>query len=387
MANDKKKKMLSRIDDTLKQLKNKDFTFFFFVIDSKETPNGSMCYIYRMAKELQNNGYKVKMLYQLENEYTQQELDEIKKNDYDGFDETRVFTGVTGWLGTEYSSLEHMNILSEEWNVSPSDFLFIPEVFSGMMYETFKHNIPCKRCVILQNYDNISRFIPLGVEWKNYGITDAIVSTEYNEKMLKSIFPYMKTKIVSPYISEMFRKPVEPKNLIVNIIASEQNDINRIVKPFYWKYPIYKFVSFRELRNNQHYEYAERLKESPITVWVDEKTSFGYSPLEAIKCGNVVIGKIPQNVPEWMGDEQGLFDNGIWFDNINDVPQILAKVVGSWMQDEIPEVIKDNMEATSRLYPYENFKQQLSTSIEELIEERIKEIEIVRSSVKNNDKL
>ena len=95
-----------------------------------------MQYIYQLAKTLKDKNYKVKMLYQLENEYTQSEIDELKRKEKP-IDERRVFTGVGEWLGEEYMKLPHMNISKEEWKVSPSDFLFIPEVFSSLMKQTY----------------------------------------------------------------------------------------------------------------------------------------------------------------------------------------------------------------------------------------------------------
>ena len=160
---------IERIDTAIQNLKDNNFTFYFFTIDARSIPNSNIAYTYELAKCLYDMGYNVKMLYQLENEYTAAEMYRIRKKD-EQLDMSRCFTGVKDWLGEEYSSLPHMNISTEEWSVTPSDFLFIPEALSSLMFETYKHKIPCKRYVILQNYNYVTEFIPLGVEWKNYGI-------------------------------------------------------------------------------------------------------------------------------------------------------------------------------------------------------------------------
>lgn len=382
---DKNAIVLENLENTIKNLNKKEFTMYFFVVDSRNTPNGSMEYIYRLAKTLQDKGYNIKMVYQLENEYTQEEIQALEdKNEI--IDENRKFIGVTDWLGEEFKTLEHLNISTNEWKISPSDFLFIPEVFSSLMFQTFKHHITCKRYVILQNYNYVTEFIPLGVQWANYGISDVIVNTPYNEQQIKEVFPYVKTKLIQPCITNQFRKPLLEKKLIVNIITKKQSDVNRIIKPFYWKYPIYNFISFRDVRNFPKEQYSELLKEGAITIWVDTETPFGYSALEAMRCGNIVIGKVPENIPEWMGDENKLYDNGIWFYNINDVPDILAKVLGSWLQDEIPQVLIDNMEETNKKYTYEEWDKNVTETFEKIISERISELTSFYNTVKIKNK-
>ena len=373
---------IERIEQAINNLKENDFTLYFFIIDSKNTPNSSISYSYEMAKTLSDKGYNVKMLYQLENEYTEGELYRLKKKD-EPIDYSRIFTGVGEWMGQEYANLPHMNIATEEWKVSPSDFLFIPEVFSGLMFETYKHKIPCKRYVILQNYNYVTEFIPLGVEWKNYGIYDAITISDKQAELIKNVFPYIRTHTITPYISNAFRKPLKPKKLIVNVVAKDQKDINRIIKPFYWKYPMYKFISFRDLRNFSRDTFAEFLQEGIITIWVDRETSFGNSPLEAMKCENIVIGKVPEIIPEWMVDENGLLDNGLWVYDINEIPDILAKVVASWMTDEIPEKISEDMIKTVDKYTFEKWSNSIDTTFKNIISEQIDNFNEVKKTILN----
>lgn len=381
MSKEKDKEVIKRIETTIKNIEKKDFNLFFYVIDSKNTPNGSLSYIYQMAKTFQNKGYNVKMLYQLENEYTPSELEEIEKKELP-IDENRIFTGVSAWLGEEYNTLEHMNIQKDEWKVSPADVLFIPEVFSSLMFETFKHNIPCKRYIILQNYDYISEFIPLGVEWLNYGIKDVITTTKLQENMVKEIFPYVNTTVVPPYIDNIFRKPIKPKKLIVNIIAKQQSTVNKIIKNFYWKYPTYRFVSFRDLRGFPRKDFSELLQEGAITIWVDENTYFGYTPLEAMRCGNIVIGKIPENEPEWMVENDTLKNNGIWFDNFRQLPDVLSRVIKAWMNDEVPEELLQKMEDTNKLYTFKEWDENTDKLIQNITQQRITELTNILNSIK-----
>lgn len=378
MSESKKAKVSKRISDAISEIERKESTMFFFVADSRNTPNSSMEYMYQLAKTVHDNGYKVCMLYQLDNEYTEEELEEIKSKELPE-DVNRIFVGVGEWLGEEYSSLPHLNISKGTWSVAPSDFLFIPEAFSSLMFQTHQHHVPCKRIVVLQNFDYVTDMIPFGVEWANYGIRDVVSSTERQLSILKDSFPYVKGTVLPTYIPEYFRKPVKPKNLIVNIVAKNQKDVNRILKPFYWQYPSLRFVSFRDLRNFPRRRFAEMLQEGAITVWVDDSTPFGSSAVEAMRCGDIVIGKIPDNIPEWMGDDNGLKDNGVWFTNVCDVPKILAEVISSWMNDDIPDELLQAMEKTNDLYTYEDWVSNVSNYIDVIVNDRINELKEVKN--------
>lgn len=385
---DKEKLVIERIEQAIDVINKNQSNLYFFVIDSNNVPNSKMEYIYQLAYTLKEKGYNITMTYQIENEYTKEEIDEINSKPDGVLDQNRIFTGVGEWLGEEYSSIKHMNIMKEEWKIGPSDFLFIPEVFSSLMYQIFKLNLPCKTYIILENYNYISEFIPLGVEWANYGIQDVIAITQAQADMVKEVFPYVNTKILNPYIPDYFRKPVKANKLIVNLIVQNQDKINQIIKPFYWKYPTLRFISFRDLRNFPRAKYAELLKEGAITIWVDPDTSFGQSPLEAMRCGNVLISKLPENVSEWMinktEDGDKLSNNCIWFTNINDVPELLSNVILAWIKDEIPEEVINDIEKTNKLYTYEKWSDDIDTIFKEIKEERINQLNGIKDIAKNN---
>ena len=379
--------VIDRIDKAISDLKNNRFTIYFFVADCKNVPNSSMEYIYEMAKTFQDKGYNVTMLYQLDNEYSDKELDELKRKEK-FIDENRIFTGVREWMGDDYANIPHLNISKGNWSVSPSDYLFIPEAFSSLMYQTYKLNAPCRRYVILQNYNYVTDFIPLGVEWKNYGIYDVLASTDKLAKTIQSVFPYVRTKVISPFINECYRKPLKPHKLCVNIISKKQSDVNRLIKTFYWKYPVYKFISFRDVRNLSREDYCEALKEGAITVWIDDDTEFGHTPLQAMHCGNIVIGKIPETIPEWMQDEEGIINNGFWTYNREAIPDVLAKVIASWMQDEIPSELTDSVDETVKKYTRKEWDIKLTSFIKGVVNDRINEFKMIKDGeINNNDNM
>lgn len=381
MINKEDIKAIERIEESILNLKENNFNIYFFVVDSRNVPNSSLSYIYELAKTLQDKQYNVTMLYQLQGEYTEAELYKKKKKGKQ-IDPNKVFVGVGEWLGKEYADIPHMNIAHAQWKVSPADILFIPEAFSSLMFQTYQYKAPCRRIVLLQNFSYVTDFIPYGVEWKNYGIYDVLASTKQQESLIKSVFPYVRSKVLPPVLPSIFRKPIEPKKLCVNIITSDQRITNRIIKTFYWKYPIYKFISFVDLRNCSRDVYAEKLREGAITVWVDNDTPFGHSAIEAIACDNILIGKVPEMIPEWMTNEDGtLNDCGVWTYDINMIPDLLANVIGAWMQDCIPEQLLNAMNSTNDKYTIEKWNKNIDDIMALIVDEQIKSFEQIKNSI------
>lgn len=382
---EKDKKVLERIEENIAALKDKSSTLYFFVADSKNIPNAKMGYIYEMANTLQANGYKVCMLYQLENEYTEKELNELNQKEMP-VDENRVFTGVRGWLGDKYADLPHLNISLGTWSVSPSDFLFIPEVFAGLMKEVFKKKIPCKRVAILQNPRHITEFIPLGDQWANYGIVDAIVPSQSTADFVTSIFKYVKPIVINPYIPEYFRKPLKAKKLIVDVVCKHKADAEHVIKLFYWKYPMYQFIPFRYLVDFNRETYAQMLQESAFTIWLDYETSFGINALESIRSGNVVVGKIPEIIPEWMDEGEDLKLNGLWVDDLNKIPDALAMAINKWLEDGVAPEMQKAMDETSTKYGLSEWNKNVTEMVDKLIAQRLDEFKAIKSVAEKNNK-
>lgn len=356
-------KVIKRIEDEISKIDNGESNIFFFVIDTKGVPNGNLRYIYDLALILKKQDYNVSMLYQ-EDE----------------------FVGVKDWLGEEYANLPHFDIAKDNVKVGASDVLFIPELFSNIMIQTKK--LPCKRIAILQNFDFVVEQMPISSQWGDLGIYEAITNTDMNGELIKDIFPYVKTHTIDPYISECFGETDKPKKLIINIISKNQSDINKIIKPFYWKYPMYKWVSFRDLRGFSQTQFSELLRESPITIWVDEDSVFGYSPLEAMKSGSVVIAKLTKETEKWMSQDAKsghMNDCCIWFDSYRSLHKLIASAIRAWITDTMPNEIYEASKQAYSLYSKENTEKQILEYIKSVLENRKKEMLSLKNYIENKD--
>ena len=352
----RRERVVSTLTGEIGKMESKDFTFYFFVMDTKGTPNGTLNYMYDTAMELKDMGYRVAMLHG-----------------------DKEFVGVGEWMGEEYASLPHYNIEKDGVKMSASDFLIIPELFSNVMYRTM--NLPCKRIVMLTNYNYLTEVIQPGVTWGEYNLIDCVVSSSMLEDKIKGVFPYLRTKVVRNMVSDRFKDDGEPKKLFVNIVSKSPSDMNRVVKEFFWKYPIYKWVAFRDIRGLSQENLADALKESFLTVWIDEKSNFGYTPLEAMKAGNVVIARIPEEKVEWAYRENGeINDSCIWFDKMDDVQQLIAWAIDMFMGSRIPSEITGDASMAYSMYSKDKFTESVRKAyIDGYVEERKKELETALS--------
>ncbi len=356
-----KKEMLRIVNENISRLKDKTFNIYFFVLDTKGNPSSALEYIYQTALVLSKKGYNVTMLHQ-----------------------EKDFVGVKDWLGEEYANLKHANIEKDNVAITPSDFLFIPEIFANIMIQTKK--LPCKRVIIVQTASHITEFMPVSHTLDTLNIVDAIVTTEEQEKRLKDYFPDVRTHIVSPSIKKIFRRGNDvPKKLIVNVVAKDQSVINRMVKPFYWKNPLYKWVSFRDLRGLPQETFAEALREAAITIWEDDSTSFGYTLLEALRSGGLVIAKMPDEFSDWMIPDGNLTENILWFNSTEDIAVLLPKVIQNWITDNLSADLYEKEKAFDDFYSEEDQEKEIEQAyINELFDKRLKEFEEAKIDVENN---
>ena len=163
----------------------------------------------------------------------------------------------------------------------------------------------------------------------------------------------------------------------------------KIVKTFYLKNPLFKWVTFRDLRGLPKKNFAKTLSESCVSVWVDDIASFGTFPIESMKSGVPVIGKIPNVVPEWLEevDEQNnvmIKDNGIWTSDFLKIPDLVSTYLRLWLEDGIPSELYQKMESSVEgKYSVEDMKKNVETTYVNIIQKRKMELVSVLSNNNN----
>lgn len=340
-----KEEQLKKIDGVLDKLNNKDFTVYFMVVDTKGNTSGSIEYLYQLAYKMMKLGYKAVMAY----------VDITEKDKYIGpFD----------WLDKKYEEIPYVNVKDSNVMFGPEDFIFIPEILSDVIFET-KNKLNSKKVLVVNDYKRMADFFPVMTDFSVCGIYDCVTTTERQKQMISKMFPGLNISVVSPAIENKFRPYDGPKKLMINIVSRHPSDRNRITKEFYWKYPIYRWVSFRDLRSLNQDVISEAFRDADFTVWVDDNTEFGYSVLEALKSGNIVLAKIPNNLSDWMetGNDGELSNTCIWFRSIDEVPEMIASLIRSWTLDKIPDELKNRYKNVENLYTNESQESAIKENI------------------------
>jgi len=354
---------LENIKNSIEKIKNKDFGIYFFTLDTKGNPTAGVATIYEHVKKLRDLGYNAQILHD--------------KNDYK-LREDEEGMGIAEWLGEEYATLPHISIESQQLQVGPQDFVVIPEAFASVMKQT--KDFPCKRVVFLQAYEYIFEMLEIGEGWEQFNIRDVITTNKNLSDYARSIFRGVNVEEIPVGIPEYFTNSDKPKVPTIAMSSRDKRELLKIVKIFYQKYPHYRFVTFRDMSGLPRKDFAKQLGESFVSVWLDELSGFGTFPIESMKCNTPVIGKIPRMVPEWMGtvDENGnlnLNDNGIWTANLNSIPDVVATMVGLYLEDALPENILNGMKEYQDKYTVETSEKVLIEVYERLFGKRMVELQ------------
>ena len=148
---------------------------------------------------------------------------------------------------------------------------------------------------------------------------------------------------------------------------------------FYLQYPLYKWITFKELRNLSREQFATELGKSCLSVWIDDASGFGTFPLEAMQSNTPVIGKMPNMIPEWMEDtdedgNKSIKNNGVWTNTHLNIPELIATYLKVWLEDSVPQDLIEGMVSSKNLYTTANQKAKVEEVYGSLIENRKEEL-------------
>ena len=311
---------IKKIEQSIQNLKNKTSRIYFLVQDTKGNPKASVAQIYEMAYSLKQQGYNSIIIH-----------------------ETKDYKGVGEWLDEKYMTIDHVTIDGQNLALSPEDLVVVPELYGHVMDQL--KNFPCGKVVLCQAYDHMLETLPPGISWAQYGFFKCITTSEEQKNYISNIFRNISIDVLNPIISERFIKKDKPSMPIISIHTRDPRDTAKIIKTFYLKYPQYRWLTFRDMRGIKQEDFSKFLKESFVSVWVDNESGFGTFPLESMIAGTPVIGKIPNLKPEWMDE-----NNGIWVNEFNLIVDIISNYTQNWLEDNINDELYTNMKLTSIKY-------------------------------------
>ena len=334
---------ISKLEQSIENMKNKANRIYFLVQDTKGNAKGSVRYIYKMAMSLKESGYNSIILHE--------------KPDYHG---------VTEWLGEQYmTELRHVAIEGSNLEVAPEDLIIVPELYGFIMEQIKK--LPCGKVVLCQSYDYIFDTLNPGDTWPRLGFHKCITTSERQKEWINNVMKNVSVEVIEPTISDVFVKPELPPKTIINVHTRDHRDTTNLIKAFYSRFPQYRWFTFRDLRGLSEEEFAERMKDAFVSVWIDNISAYGTFPLESMKMGVPVIGVVPNMVPEWMNE-----NNGVWINNQNMVVDVIADYIQNWLEDNINPNLKSEIEKTvETLKSSEDFNKSVVETFEKMISTRL----------------
>lgn len=378
-ANQSELEKFEKIKKSLNRLENKE-SQMLFAIPEAQNPSASVYEIYFHATVLKKMGFKTIIL--------------TEKPDYE----------IPKWVDVELTDHKHVPMSSAKGlSVGPDDFIIIPEVFSNVMEQV--KNLPCVRIGLLQSVDYMLNSLVPGTDWKSFNVDDIITTSQTLKEFIESFYGKNKFNIsvYNPGLPDYFKRTDEPQKPIISVIGRNANEISKIVKLFFARYPQYRWITFDPMLTKskppqpmRRKDFAERLRGNFAAIWVDRISSWGTFPLECMKSGVLPIALIPDITPDYIlerneKDEAVKIKNnsGIWTDNYYEIPVLAGESLIKFLDDTIPDELYDNMEAISSKYTLENAEKQLMDIYSSYIERRKKlftdVIESKTDSPKNND--
>jgi len=308
---------IEKLESSLKRIEDGENVIYFLTYDTKNNPRAAIKNIYDMALALNENGYKSKILV-----------------------EDKTYGGVESWLGETYKGVEIVSIKDDNIEIKVEDVIVVPEHYSNVLPQLA--NVRAVKVMLVQQKDYIFETLSIGSRWSDFGFDKCITTSESTKKYISEYFPETLTYLVPPFIGDNFKPTDKVVKPYIAISCRDRLIHRKLISEFYLKFPHLRWVTFRDMVQMTYEEFSDNLKECMVSVWVDDENTFGTFPLESMKSGVPVVGKIPNIEPDWLSD------NGMWTYELNKITELLGTYVLAWLEgveltDEVKEVMKNTI--------------------------------------------
>jgi len=352
---------IEKLTKTAEIIRSKKSKFMFFVANTPQ-PSAAIHEIYFHANVLKKLGYHVIIMTDVK-EYV-----------------------IPTYLDVELTqSVEHMCMADAKLTVGPEDVLVIPEIFTNVMEQT--KNLPCVRIALVQSIDFALNSLVPAMDWSAFGIKKVLTTSNQLKSLIEDYFGKNKFEIQTYTIGipDYFVPSKEPKKPIISLVGRNANEITKIIKLFYLRYPHFSWITFDTMQTEskppqpmRRKDFAERLSKNFAALWIDRISSFGTFPLECMKCGVIPIGLLPDVTPEYLIDRdknEYVGDCGVWSNEFYAIPKLIGELVTNFLDDNIPDETFVSMQNLASKYSVAQSEEDLSNYYESLINDRLLLIE------------
>jgi hypothetical protein len=344
MTTNSKENNIDVLESALGRLEKNESTVYFLVYDTKNNARAAIKNIYDMALTLKQHGFNAKILV-----------------------EEKGYSGVKGWLGDDYDELPVTTIKEDKVEIKIDDTVVIPEHYSNILPQL--SNIKCIKVMLVQQKEYMFETLAIGSRWSDFGFTRCITTTQAAKKYILEYLPETLVHIIPPFIGDNFQPSTRPIKPYIAISCRDRVQHRKIISEFYLKFPHLRWITFRDMVQKTYFEFSEDLKECMVSVWVDDESTFGTFPLESMKCGVPIVGKIPNTEPEW------LTENGFWTYDGNKIVDLLGSYVMAWTEGvELKDEVKEKMKETVLPYTQKIHSESTLSIFGSFISQRIESI-------------
>jgi len=348
------KENIEKLEIALGKLDAKENVIYFLTYDTKNNARAAIKHIYDMALTLKQNGSNPKILV-----------------------EDKTYTKPL-WLGNVYDDLEIVTIKEDQINITIDDVIVVPEYYSNVLQQL--SNVRCSKVMLIQQKDYIFETLPVGSRWSDYGFDRVITTTESTKKYIQEIFPEVLVHIIPPMIGDDFKPTEGIVKPYIAISCRDRSKHRKLISEFYLKYPHLRWVTFRDMVQMTYEEFSEGLKECMVSLWVDDESTFGTFPLESMKSGVPVVGKIPNTEPDW------LTENGMWTYDESKIIDILGTYVLAWLDGiELTGEVKEKMKETLLPYNTEITKNNILSIFNSIKNKRVETLQKALEKLKQEE--
>ena len=341
---DNKQIKINLFESAIDRLNKKESVIYFLAYDTKGNARASIKHIYDMALVLKEDGYNSKILV-----------------------EEKGYMGVKDWLDDVYDILPQVSIKDGSATINIDDVIVVPEQYSNILPQL--SNIKCTKIMLVQQKEYMFETLAIGSRWSNFGFDKCITTSEAAKKYVMEYFPESLVYIIPPFIGDNFTPSKNPIKPFIAISCRDRVQHRKIISEFYLKFPQLRWITFRDMVQMGYIEFSEVLKECMVSVWIDDDSTFGTFPLESMKCGVPVVGKIPITEPDWLSE------NGFWTYDGNKVVELLGTYVLAWIEGiELEPEVKEKMKQTTLPYTKELHNQATLSIFNAIISQKTETI-------------
>lgn len=349
------KENIEKLESALDRLQTDQSVTYFLTYDTKNNPRAAVKHIYDIALTLFKNGKKVKILV-----------------------EEKSYGGVSSWLGDKYNELEVVSIKEDKVEINIDDTIVVPEYYSNVLDQLA--NIKCVKVMLIQQKEFMYETLSVGSKWSEFGFDKVITTTNGAKKYISEYFPETIVYVIPPIIGDNFKPTEKPTKPYIAISCRDRIKNRKFISEFYIKYPQLRWIAFKDMVQLTYEEFSDALKECAVSLWVDDESTFGTFPLESMKCGVPVIGKIPMTEPDW------LTENGLWTYDESKIVELLGTFLLAWLEGvELTDDVKKNMKDTLLPYNTEVTESNIVSIFGSFKNKRIENIQSVLEKIKTEE--